>query len=415
MLWYTQIRMDKAKGTGSIEELLTRGVDKIYPSKDELEKVLRTGKKLKLYQGFDPTGDKLHVGHMVGLMKLAQWQALGHHVIFLIGDGTGQAGDPSGKLTARDRFLTREELRQNAKDYVMQAGKIVRFAGDNPVEILYNGDWLSELSYSEILELFRHFSVQQLLERDLFQERMKQNQPINLREFIYPLLQGYDSVAMGVNLEIGGTDQTFNMLCGRTLVKDYLNKEKFVMTTPLLADSEGRKIGKTEGNALSITDAPSDLYGKIMAFPDDVIVTAFEYLTRLPMDEIQRIDTSLQKGENPVRYKKQLAFEIVKLLNDEVAARNAQQHFEQVVQRRELPTEIEEVTLDTDEDESFINEDLLVDLNLATSKSEAKRLFEQGGVEVDGKKITNPHSDIPVQNDVIMKIGKRRIIRLKTL
>lgn len=409
MLWYTQNRMDK------IEELLTRGVDKIYPSKEELEKVLRSGKKLKLYQGFDPTGDKLHIGHMVGLMKLAQWQALGHHVIFLIGDGTGQAGDPSGKLTARDRFLTREELRQNAKDYVMQAGKIVRFAGDNPVEILYNGDWLSELSYSEILELFGHFSVQQLLERDLFQERMKQNQPINLREFIYPLLQGYDSVAMGVDLEIGGTDQTFNMLCGRTLARAYLNKKKFVMTTLLLADSEGRKIGKTEGNAIAITDKPEELYGKIMAFPDDVIVKALEYLTRVPMDEIQRIDTSLQKGENPVRYKKQLAFEIVKLLNDEVAARNAQQHFEQVVQRHELPAEIEEVTLDTDEDESFINEDLLVDLNLATSKSEAKRLFEQGGVEVDGKKITDSHSDIPVQNDVIIKIGKRRIIRLKTL
>ncbi len=409
MLWYTHHRMDK------IEELLTRGVDKIYPSKAELEKVLHSGKKLKLYQGFDPTGDKLHVGHMVGLMKLSQWQALGHHVIFLIGDGTGQAGDPSGRTSARDRFPTREELRKNAKDYVMQASKIVRFEGENPVEILYNGDWLGELSYSEILELFGHFSVQQLLERDLFQERIKQNQPINLREFIYPLLQGYDSVAMEVDMEIGGTDQTFNMLCGRTLVKDYLNKEKFVLTTPLLTDAKGNKIGKTEGNAIAITDRPEELYGKIMAFPDDVVIKAFEYLTRLPMDEIQRIDTSLQKGENPMQYKKMLAFEIIMLLHDEDTAKDAQQRFEQVVQRRELPTEIEKVTLDTDEDESFINEDLLVDLNLASSKSEAKRLFEQGGVEVDGKRITDPHSDIPVQNDMVIKIGKRRIIKLKTL
>ncbi|MBI4096904.1 MAG: tyrosine--tRNA ligase, partial [Candidatus Levybacteria bacterium] len=264
-------------------------------------------------------------------------------------------------------------------------------------------------------ELFGHFSVQQLLERDLFQERIKQNQPINLREFIYPLLQGYDSVAMEVDMEIGGTDQTFNMLCGRTLVKDYLNKEKFVLTTPLLTDAKGNKIGKTEGNAIAITDRPEELYGKIMAFPDDVVIKAFEYLTRLPMDEIQRIDTSLQKGENPMQYKKMLAFEIIMLLHDEDTAKDAQQRFEQVVQRRELPTEIEKVTLDTDEDESFINEDLLVDLNLASSKSEAKRLFEQGGVEVDGKRITDPHSDIPVQNDMVIKIGKRRIIKLKTL
>lgn len=396
-----------------IEELLTRGVDKIYPSKEELEKVLRSGKKLKLYQGFDPTGDKLHVGHMVGLMKLSQWQNAGHRVIFLIGDGTGQAGDPSGKTTARQKFFTREGLRQNAKDYVMQASKIVRFDGENPVEILYNGDWLSELSYSEILKLFGHFSVQQLLERDLFQERMKQNQPINLREFIYPLLQGYDSVAMGVDLEIGGTDQTFNMLCGRTLVKDYLNKEKFVMTAPLLTDAQGNKIGKTEGNAIAITDKPEDLYRKIMAFPDDVIAKGFEYLTRLPMEEVKRIDTSLQKGENPMQYKKKLAFEIVKLLNDEEAARNAQQTFEQVVQRHELPAEIEEVTLDTDEEEGFINEDLLVDLNLASSKSEAKRLFHQGGVEVDGQRITDPKNQVAVKDGMILKVGKRIVVRLK--
>src|SRR3990167_4916746 len=205
--------MDKdAASTGSlqVEELLSRGVDKIYPSKEALEEVLKTGKKLKLYQGFDPTGDKLHVGHMVGLRKLSDWQKLGHHVIFLIGDGTGQAGDPSGKTKSREKFFTREELRRNAVDYVKQAGKIVRFEGENPVEILFNGDWLNELKLVEILNIMDHVSFQQILERDLFQERLKLGEEIKYREFFYPLLQGYDSVAMEVDLELGGSDICWN-------------------------------------------------------------------------------------------------------------------------------------------------------------------------------------------------------------
>src|SRR3989344_3164145 len=248
-----------------IEELLTRGVDKIYPSKEEHEKVLRSGKKLKLYQGFDPTGTELHIGHMVGLRKLRQWQDLGHHVIFLIGDGTGQAGDPSGKTRAREKFLTNEELRRNAVDYIKQAGKIVRFEGKNPVEILFNGDWLNKLTLVEILNIMDHVSFQQIFERDLFQERIKKGEEIKFREFFYPLLQGYDSVSMGVDLELGGSDQTFNMLVGSKLVSEMLHKDKFVMTTPLLTDSRGVKIGKTEGNVIALTDSPNDLFGKIMA------------------------------------------------------------------------------------------------------------------------------------------------------
>src|SRR3989344_2015055 len=191
-----------------INELLTRGVDKIYPSKEALEQALRSGKKLKLYQGFDPTGIKLHIGHMAGLRKLAAWQKLGHEVIFLIGDGTGQAGDPSGKTTAREKFHTHKELKKNAKDYVMQAERIVKFKGKNAVKILYNGDWLNKLKLVDILNIAQNFSLQQLSERDLFQERMKKGEEVNLREFLYPLLQGYDSVAMKVDLELGGSDQT---------------------------------------------------------------------------------------------------------------------------------------------------------------------------------------------------------------
>ncbi len=392
-----------------VEELLTRGVDKIYPTKEELEKVLRSGKKLKLYQGFDPTGTQLHIGHMVGFRKLRQWQDLGHHVIFLIGDGTGQAGDPSGKKTARDKFFTRDELRKNATDYVKQAAKIVRFEGENPVEILFNGDWLNKLTLIDILNIAGHFTLQQLAERDLFVERMKRNEPVNLREFLYPLLQGYDSVAMEVDLEIGGSDQTFNMLCGRSLEKAMLNKDKFVMTTPLLTDSEGRKIGKTEGNVIALTDKPEDLFGKIMALPDDVIEKGFAYLTSIPMDEIKYIHTALEKGENPVRYKKKLAYEVTKQLNDESEAKKAQEHFEKTVQQKEIPANIQ--VFEWSVGKSLA--DLLVDSEIAMSKSEAKRLIEQGGVAVDEEIIEDPNAPFAGTDGSIIRVGRRRFLKIQ--
>ncbi|MEI8174742.1 MAG: tyrosine--tRNA ligase, partial [bacterium] len=275
--------MKTIKKEDKIEELLTRGVDRIYPSKEMLEEALRSGKKLRLYQGFDPTGDKLHIGHMVGFRKHRQWQDLGHEVIFLIGDGTGQAGDPTGKKKTREKFFTQEELRANAKNYLTQASKVVRFDGPNPIKILYNGDWLNKLNLVDILNIAQNFSVQQLIERDMYQERLKSGESINLREFLYPLLQGYDSVAMDVDLELGGSDQTFNMLVGRTLMRVMKNKEKFVMTTPLLTDSKGIKIGKSEGNVIGLIDEPNDLFGKIMSLGDDAIISLFTLLTDVPI------------------------------------------------------------------------------------------------------------------------------------
>lgn len=396
-----------------IDELLTRGVDTIYPSKEELEKVLRSGKKLTLYQGFDPTGTQLHIGHMVGFRKLRHWQDAGHKVIFLIGDGTGQAGDPSGKTKARDKFHTREELRANARDYVMQAGKIVRFEGDNPVEIRYNGDWLNELKLKEILDIAGVFSLQQLVERDLFQERMKKNEPVNMREFLYPLLQGYDSVAMEVDLELGGSDQMFNMLAGRTLVRHFLNKEKFVMTTPLLADAEGRKIGKTEGNVIALMDKPQDLYGKVMALGDDVIVKGFEYLTDIPMSEVKEIEKALKDGTNPVQFKKKLAFELVKQLNAEKDAHAAQEHFEKTVQQKEMPAEIAEIQLPVELKSGATLSDVIAGLSLALSKSDAKRIIEQGGVTVDNEVIIDPNSPFEPKEETLIKVGKRKFVKVK--
>lgn len=277
-------------------KLLSRGIAEVLPSKEGLAKIMKK-RKIRLYQGFDPTGTQLHIGHAVALRKLRQFQDLGHEVIFLIGDGTGQAGDPSGKSKTRERFMTREELQANARDYVMQAGKIVRFDGPNPVKILYNGDWLNKLKLVDILNIAQNFSVQQMIERDMFQDRIKKSESINLREFLYPLLQGYDSVAMEVDLEVGGTDQTFNMLAGRTLVKSFLNKEKFVLTVPLLSDSKGVKIGKSEGNVIGLTDPPSEFYAKVMSLGDDAIVPCLTLLTDIPISEIDKVKNQPEKRQ----------------------------------------------------------------------------------------------------------------------
>src|SRR3989344_3364602 len=215
--------MKVVKDDGKIDELLTRGVDRIYPSREKLEELLRSGKKLRLYQGFDPTGDKLHLGHMVGLRKLAEWQKLGHHVIFLIGDYTAMIGDPSGKLSSR-KVLTHEETLSNARNYKEQASKILKFGGDNPAEMLFNGDWLGKLNAVEFLRIAGNLTYSQVIERDMFQERLKQGQDINTSEFRYPVMQAYDSVAMDVDLEVGGKDQMFNMMMGRKLMRNMMKK-----------------------------------------------------------------------------------------------------------------------------------------------------------------------------------------------
>ena len=372
-----------------IEELLTRGVEKIYPSYEELEKVLKSGKKLKLYQGFDPTGIQLHIGHMVGLRKLRQWQDLGHHVIFLIGDSTATVGDPTGKEKARPR-LTKEQVLNNARKYKEQASKLLRFQGENPIEIKYNSEWLGKMSGAEFMNLASLVSYNQIIERDMFQKRLQKNESIGVLELLYPILQGYDSVAMNVDLEIGGSDQTFNMLVGRTLVKSMLNKGKFVMTTPLLTDSKGVKIGKTEGNVIALTDKPEDLFGKIMALPDDIILKGFEYLTDIPMSEIENVKKKIEKGENPIIYKKKLAFEIVKQLNDEINAKSAEDSFRKTVQKGDVPIETIEIPKNRLTGAKCV--DLFFSAGLGSSKSYIKRVLEQAGGRMNNQ-ILKPNDD----------------------
>lgn len=392
-----------------IEELLTRRVEKIYPSRKALEKVLLSGKKLRVYQGFDPSTPNLHIGHLVGLLKLAEFQKLGHEVIFLIGDFTGMIGDPSGKLKAR-KGLTRKQVLNNAKTYQEQASMVLNFSGKNPIQLKFNSEWNSKLKFADVLKLARHFTVQQLLERDMFQNRIKKNKEIYFSEFMYPLIQGYDSVAMEVDLEIGGSDQMFNMMAGRKLVKEILGKEKFVLTTKLLVDNQGNKIGKTEGNVINIAQSPAKFYSQMMSITDEAILPCFKLITKIPLGKINKFKKELKEGKNPMIFKKKLSFELTKMLHGIKAAQSAQKEFEKIFQRRKLPTKIRDIKIRGGE---WNTVDLLMKTNLASSKSEAKRLINQGAVEINETIIRDPKCQISIKSGAIIKVGKRKFAKLR--
>jgi len=389
-----------------IEEVLTRGVEKIYPSKEALEKALRSGKKIRLYQGFDPSMPNLHLGNMVGVLKLKQFQDLGHEVIFVVGDFTGMIGDPTDKTSSRPE-LTRKQVLENCKNWKEQVSRILDFSGKNPVQFLFNSQWLSKLSFAELLNLARHLTYQQTIKRDMFQKRLEQDKDIYLHEFLYPLIQGYDSVHLEVDLEVGGSDQMFNMLVGRDLMKKLKNKEKFVLTTKLLVDDKGEKIGKTTGNALFLNASSNEMYGGIMSFPDDVISPAFELLTLIPLQSIK----SLGKELNPMDFKKRLAFEIVKMYYSEKDAKNAEKYFKEVFQKGQLPEgDITVYPIKSAAKQDIVK--ILTTTGLAKSNSEAKRLINQGGIDIDGFTL-NEFSTDKIKDGTVIRAGKKKFIKIK--
>lgn len=394
-----------------IDVLLSRGVDTIYPSRAELEKVLRSGKKLRLYQGFDPSGAQLHIGHAVGLRKLRQFQDLGHEVIFLIGDFTGMIGDPSGKADAR-KPLTHEQVLENAKEYKNQAGKILKFDGPNPVHIKFNSTWNSKLTFEEVLRLSAHFTAQQMLERDMFQERIKAGKEVSLVEFLYPVMVAHDAVALAVDLELGGTDQTFNMLAGRKLHRQLLHKEKFVLTVPLLSDSTGRKIGKTEGNVIGLTDKSTNFYGKIMSLGDDAILPCFHLLTDTSEEQIAAMQKAIHQGANPMQFKKQLAFELTKAFNDEHLALEAQTQFEKTFQQKDFSS-VEPFFISNLPANPIGIIDLLVATNTASSNSEARRLINQRSVEIDQTLVDLTNTNVTLKPEMILKVGKKKFLKFE--
>lgn len=380
-----------------INEVLTRGVAEILPSKDGLAKLM-SERKITLYQGFDPSMPSLHLGNVVGLMKLAQFQKLGHRVIFLVGDFTGMIGDPTDKATTRKQ-LSREDVLKNAASWKEQAGRVLDFKGANAAEMLFNSQWLDKISFKDLIDITSKFTFQQMLERDMFQKRLQENKPIYLHEALYPVAQAIDSVEMGVDLEIGGTDQIFNMLAGRTLMKALKSKEKFVLANKLLVDKEGNKVGKTTGNALFLDSSPEDFYAGIMSFPDESISLGFELLTQVPLEGVAQ-----KVKDAPMQEKKRLAFEVVKLLWGIEEATGAQKHFEKTFQERQPDYRI-----------SILSGNALsgtiAQLDSVGTISQAKRLISQGAVDVSGETVRDP-AYRPRKGEEI-KVGKKEFVKIK--
>ncbi len=394
----------------AIERLLTRGIAEVIPFA-ETERRLRAGEKIRIYIGIDPTSRVIHLGHAVALRKLREFQQLGHKVIFLIGDFTGRIGDPTDRSAARVQ-LTPEQVADNAASYIEQAGKILDInSPTNPIEVRYNGDWWDRMTARDMIELAAYFTVQQMIQRDMFQRRLEENKPIGLHEFLYPLLQGYDSVALNVDAEIGGTDQTFNMLAGRTLVRAIQDREKFVLTVPLLEGTDGRKMSKSFGNVIGVTDPPYEMYGRLMSLKDELIVRYFELCTDVPEAELRRIADQLASGAvNPMEIKKRLAREIVTFYHGPQAAQEAEERFVREVQQGEVPAEVPTVGLPRGGQWPIV--DLLVSLKLAASRGEAKRLVEQGSVQVNGARVADPRASVAVSDGTIVRSRRRQFARV---
>ena len=380
-----------------INEVLTRGVQQVLPDKKGLADLMAK-KKIKLYQGFDPSMPSLHLGNFVGLMKLKQFQKLGHEVIFLVGDFTGMIGDPTDKLATRKK-LTREQVLENAKSWKKQAERVLNFEGTNPAKMLFNSEWSDKITFKDLLEITSNFTVQQMIERDMFQERLKKNEPIYLHEFLYPVAQAQDSVVMDVDLEIGGSDQVFNMLAGRTLMKAVKGKEKYVLATKLLVDKEGKKVGKTTGNALFLDSTPNDFFAGIMSFPDEVISLGFELLTEVPLEGIEE-----KVKKHPMEEKKRLAYEVVKILWGEKSAKEAQLSFENTFQERKPTFDIKVSSGET-------LAETIAPFTQRQSLSNAKELIKQNAVDVNGKGSADP--SLKVKSGDKIKVGSRTFLIAK--
>src|SRR3989344_1677775 len=374
----------------SINTVLTRGVKEILPSREGLETLIR-GKKIRVYLGVDPTGTKLHLGHTIPMRKLQEFADLGHEAILLFGTGTVLAGDPSQRAQTRAK-ITQEEINQNIKTWKEQAKKVLDF---NKVKIKQNGDWLLKLSYTDIINIASHISSVQLFKREMFQERIKRGHTVFTHETLYPLFQGYDSVVMDVDLEIGGTDQIFNMLIGRELQKKMANRDKYVLSTPLILGTNGKPMSKTSGNCIWLDDSPQDMFGKIMSITDTQIGEYWLNLTDLDPQEL--------KSLKPLNTKKKLAFEIVKMYHGQQAAQKAQSEFESVYQKGELTEYAPEVVTKARELLEFLK-------TQEPSASYAKRLLKEGAVEVDGQTVKEARALL--KNGQLIRIGKKKFVKV---
>jgi tyrosyl-tRNA synthetase len=387
-------------------EHIRRGAVEIIREEELIEKLKRaqkTGKPLRVKAGFDPTAPDIHVGHTVLIRKMKHFQDLGHTVIFLIGDFTGLIGDPSGRSATRKQ-LTKEEVLQNAETYKQQIFKIL---DPRKTVIDFNSRWMSALGAEGLIRLASRYTVARILEREDFTNRMKNQQPVAVHELLYPLVQGYDSVALEADVELGGTDQKFNLLVGRDLQREYGQESQIVLTMPLLEGLDGvQKMSKSLGNYIGINEDPKDQFGKVMSVSDDLMFRYYELLTEIPLSEIQKL-----RSGHPMEIKADLAARIISDYHGPAAAQAAREEFNRVVRKRELPEDIEtrEISLSAGPLRLI---KVLSSMNLATSNAEAQRLVESGAVHMNDERVTDPKTEISKPGEYLFKVGKRRFLRL---
>jgi tyrosyl-tRNA synthetase len=399
----------------SVEEqiaLIERGAVDFHSREDLVKKLTRsldTGKPLTIKAGFDPTAPDLHLGHTVLIQKLRHFQLLGHEVNFLIGDFTGLIGDPTGKSETRPP-LTAEDVKRNAETYKEQVFKIL---DPEKTKVVFNSTWLGQLSSYDMIRLASELTVARMLERDDFKKRFESNRPISIHEFLYPLIQGYDSVAMEADVELGGTDQLFNLLMGRDLQRSRGQEPQVVLTMPLLEGLDGvNKMSKSLGNYIGISEPPDNIFGKIMSISDELMFRYYELLSDLPMAEVQVLKERMQQGQiHPKAVKVQLAKEMVARFHSPEAADEAEQTFDQVFARHELPDDIEEVQLPRANEAIWLPK-LLLDAGLVKSTSDGRRMIQQNAVTLDGTRVEDINASIQAEGTVLLKVGKRRFCRV---
>ncbi|WP_461833787.1 tyrosine--tRNA ligase [Desulfothermus sp.] len=386
-------------------DLIKRGAVEII-EEEELIKKLQKKVPLRVKAGFDPTAPDLHLGHTVLIQKLKHFQELGHKVLFLIGDFTGMIGDPTGKSETR-KPLTREEVLKNAETYKKQIFKIL---DEEKTEIMFNSQWMDKFTASDFIKLCSRYTVARMLERDDFSKRFKENRPIAIHEFIYPLVQGYDSVAMKADVELGGTDQKFNLLVGRTLQKQEGMEPQVVITMPLLEGLDGvNKMSKSLGNYVAIEDPPFDMFGKIMSISDELMFRYYELLSDKDTADIEKMKRDIESGNlHPKKAKEDLAFEITARFHGISMAKKAQEEFNRVFSKHNIPSDIPEEIV---ENPDVTLTDVLVDKGLCKSKSEVRRLIKQNAISIDGKKIHDPYMKFDI-GEFVVKVGKRRFLKV---
>jgi tyrosyl-tRNA synthetase len=394
-------------------EIIKRGAVEIIPEEElvkKLEKSIKTNTPLRIKQGFDPTAPDIHLGHTVGLRKLRDFQKLGHQVILIVGDYTGMVGDPSGRSERRPQ-LSLSQIKKNAETYQKQFFKVV---DRKNTEVRFNSEWFSRMNFLEIMHLASRMTLARMLERDDFCKRFKEQAPISLHELFYPLMQGYDSVAIKADVEIGGTEQKFNLLTARQVQEDFGIEPQVILTLPILVGIDGKqRMSKSIGNYIGVAESPKEIFGKIMSIPDELIYSYFELLTDISDEELSNVKKNLEeKKTNPMELKKKLGREIVAIYYNQEKAEIAQKEFEKVFSEKELPDEIPVFRLKYDKPKIWIVK-LLTMAGLAESSSHARRLIQQGGVYVDNEKVVDVDLEIPIQGEKLLKVGKRKFLKIK--